>query len=57
MIATLLTLIAAGVLGGAIAADVTAIEVIGAVALVLIGAYCGLRHFADLCDLSRDQRP
>ena len=37
MIPTLLTVVAAGLLGGAIAADITAIGVVAAVALVLIG--------------------
>ena len=55
MIPTLLTVVAAGLLGGAIAADSTVMGVIGAVALVLIGIYCGLGMFADLCDESRDE--
>ena len=56
MIATFLTVVAAGLLGGAIAADLTAISVIAAVALVLIGVYSGLGMFADVCDLSKDER-
>jgi 4-hydroxybenzoate polyprenyltransferase len=55
VIPTMLTVAAAGLLGGAIAANVTAIVVIAAVALVLIGIYSGGRIFADLCDLSRDE--
>ena len=54
MTATLLTVLTAGLLGGAIAADVTEVAVIAAVALVVIGIYSGVRMFADLCDLSRD---
>jgi hypothetical protein len=54
VIATLLTVITAGVLGGAIAAELTALMVVAAVALVLIGAYSGLRMFTDLCALDRD---
>ena len=56
MIPTLLTIVSAGLLGGAIAADITAIVVIAAVALVLLGVYSGLRMFADVCDLSEDRR-
>jgi hypothetical protein len=56
VIATLLTVLSAGLLGGAIAADITAVGVIAAVALVLLGVYSGLRMFADLCDLSEDER-
>ena len=56
MILTFLTVVAAGLLGGAIAADITAIGVIAAIALVLIGVFSGLRMFADVCDLSKDER-
>jgi hypothetical protein len=54
VIATLLTLLSAGVLGGAIAANMTAIVVIAATALALIGIYNGLRTFVRLCELRRD---
>jgi hypothetical protein len=56
VIPTLLTVVFAGLLGGAIAADITVMGVIGAVALVLIGIHSGLGMFADLCDESRDER-
>jgi hypothetical protein len=56
VIPTLLTVVCAGLLGGAIAADVTAIGVIAAVALVLLGVHSGVGMFADLCDQSRDDR-
>jgi hypothetical protein len=55
VIPTLLTVVSAGLLGGAIAADITVVGVFAAVALVLIGIYSGLGMFADLCDKSRDE--
>jgi len=54
VIPTLLTVFIAGLLGGAIALEVTAIVVIAGVALVLIAIANGGRNFAKLCDLSRD---
>jgi hypothetical protein len=56
MLAASLTVLSAAVLGGAIAADITAVVVLAAVALVLICAYNGLRNFASVCDLGRDER-
>jgi hypothetical protein len=49
-----LTVFAAGLLGGGIAADITVIIVIAAVALALIGIYNGVRNLVSLCELRRD---
>ena len=46
----LLTVVAAGVLGGGIATDVTVIVVIAAVALIVLCAYNGLRNLLYVCD-------
>jgi hypothetical protein len=46
----LLTVFAAGALGGGIAADITAIVVIAAVALIVLCAYNGLRGLLYVCD-------
>jgi hypothetical protein len=46
----LLTVIAAALLGGAIAAGITAVVVIATVALVLIGLGNGVIKLADFCD-------
>ena len=46
----LLTVFAAGVLGGGIAADITAVVVIAAVALIVLCAYNGLRSLLYVCD-------
>jgi hypothetical protein len=54
MTPTLLTVIAAGLLGGGIATNLTVIVVIAAVALTLIALYNGLRHLISLCELRRD---
>ena len=54
MVPLSLTVFAAGVLGGGIAADITVIVVIAAVALALIGIYNGVRNLAALCELRRD---
>ena len=54
MVATGLTLLAAGMLGGGIAADITAMVVIAAVLLVLVGIFNGVRTFVALCELRRD---
>ena len=51
MILTLLTVFSAGVLGGALFADITVIVAIAAVALVLIGAFNGVRNLVHLCEL------
>jgi hypothetical protein len=49
-----LTVFAAGMLGGGIAADITVIIVIAAVALAAIGVYNGVRNLVSLCELRRD---
>lgn len=54
MFPTLLTVLTAAVLGGAIAAGVTAVIVIAAATLVLIGLGNGVIRLADLCDRERD---
>jgi hypothetical protein len=55
MALTVLTVLVAGALGGAIAAHLTAIVIIATVALTLFGAYNGLRIVGGhLSDLSRD---
>ncbi len=46
----LLTVFAAGALGGGVAADITAIVVIAAVALIVLCAYNGLRGLPYVCD-------
>ena len=55
MALTVLTVLAAGALGGAIAAHITAIVIVASIALVLFGAYNGLRIVAgQWSDMSRD---
>ena len=54
MAPTLLTVFAAGLLGGGIAADVTVMIVIAAVVLVVVGVMNGFRNLFDVCDLRRD---
>jgi hypothetical protein len=46
----LLTVCAAGVLGGGVATGITAVIVIAASALVVIAAYNGLRKLLYVCD-------
>jgi hypothetical protein len=46
----LLTVFAAGLLGGGIAAGITAVIVVAASALVVIAAYNGLRKLLYVCD-------
>ena len=46
----LLTVFAAGMLGGGIATDITVIVVIAAVALIILCAYNGLRNLIYVCD-------
>ena len=46
----LLTVAAAGLLGGELATDITVIVVIAAVALIVICAYNGLRGLIYVCD-------
>ena len=53
---TLLTVFAAGVLGGGIATDITVIVVLAAIALIVIGAYNGLRNLLYLCDATSSRR-
>jgi hypothetical protein len=54
VIATVLTVVAAALLGGAIAADVAVVVVLAAIALVAIGIYNGVRAYIGICDLRRD---
>jgi hypothetical protein len=54
VIATFLTVLAAGALGGGVAADLTVLIIIAAVALVLLGTINGLRNLVRLCELRRD---
>lgn len=57
MLPTLLTVLTAALLGGAIAAEITAVIVIAAAALVLIGLGNGVVNLAHLCDEhDRDDR-
>jgi|tagenome__1003787_1003787.scaffolds.fasta_scaffold17409689_1 hypothetical protein len=51
MIATLLTVFSAGVLGGALVVNLGAIVVIAAVALALIGIFNGMRTLVRVCEL------
>ena len=46
----LLTVIAAGLLGGGLLTDITVMVVIAAVALIVICAYNGLRGLIYVCD-------
>ena len=46
----LLTVFAAGMLGGGIATDITVIVVIAAVALTILCAYNGVRNLLYVCD-------
>jgi hypothetical protein len=50
----LLTVVAAGLLGGGIAADITVVVVVAAVALTLIAIFNGVRHLVSVCELRRD---
>jgi hypothetical protein len=52
----LLTVLAAGLLGGGIAAGITAVVVVAAVALVAIAAYNGLRNLLYVCDATRSRK-
>ncbi len=54
MVPLSLTVFAAGLLGGGIAADITVMVVIAAVVLVVIGIYNGVRNLVSLCELRRD---
>jgi hypothetical protein len=53
----ILTVAAAGLLGGGIAADVTVMVVVAAVALVALGIYNGVDNLVSVCELRRDKRP
>jgi hypothetical protein len=53
---TLLTVFAAGVLGGGIATDITVIVVLAAIALILIAAYNGLRNLLYFCDATSSRK-
>ena len=44
-------------LGGGIAANITIIVVVAAVALVLIGLFNGLRNLVSLCELRATSSP
>jgi hypothetical protein len=54
VIPTGLTLLAAGLMGGGIAADITVLIVIAAVVLVVVGIFNGVRNLVSLCELRRD---
>jgi hypothetical protein len=54
VLATVLTVVAAGMLGGAIAADITVVGVVAVVALIVIGLYNGFSNLVDVCNLRRD---
>jgi len=49
----LITVFAAGLLGGGIAANITVMVVIAAITLVVLGAYNGLRNLLYVCDSRR----
>ena len=53
---TLLTVFFAGVLGGGIAANITVIVVLAAIALLVIAAFNGLRNLLYLCDATSSRR-
>jgi hypothetical protein len=57
LLATFFTVVAAGLLGGAIAADITVVGVVAVVALIAIGFYNGFSSLVDVCELRRDKRP
>jgi hypothetical protein len=46
----MITLFAAGLLGGGIATQITLLVVLAAIALVVIAAYNGVRNLLYLCD-------
>ena len=54
MAPALLTVFAAGLLGGGIAADITVMIVVAAIALVVIGVANGFHTLFDVFDLRRD---
>jgi hypothetical protein len=54
MAPALLTVFAAGLLGGGIAAEITVMIVVAAVALVTIGVVNGFHTLFDVFDLRRD---
>ncbi len=54
MAPALLTVFAAGLLGGGIAAEITVMIVVAAVALVMIGVVNGFHTLFDVFDLRRD---
>ena len=45
-----LTVVAAGVLGGGVATDVTVVVVLAAIVLIVLCAYNGLRNLLYVCD-------
>ena len=53
---TLLTVFAAGILGGGIATGITVAVVIAAIALVVLAAYNGVRNLLYLCDATSSRR-
>lgn len=53
MLPALLTVVTAALLGGAIVAEITAVVVIAAAALALIGLGNGVRNLAHFCDACR----
>ncbi len=54
MAPALLTVFAAGLLGGGIAAEITVMIVVAAIALGVIGVINGFHALFDVCDLRRD---
>lgn len=54
VIPTGLTLLAAGLMGGGIAADVTVMVVIAAVVLIVVGIFNGVKTLVSLCELRRE---
>jgi hypothetical protein len=53
---SLLTVFTAGVLGGGIAANITFIVVLAAIALLAIAAYNGLRNLLYVCDATSSRK-
>ena len=53
---TLLTVFAAGLLGGGVATGITVVVVIAAIALAVIAAYNGLRNLLYLCDATSSRK-
>jgi hypothetical protein len=52
----MITLFAAGLLGGGIATQLTVLVVLAVIALVVIAAYNGLRNLLYLCDATSSRK-